>query len=207
MYSIYVIGILDYGIGNPRSIFRMCETSGIDSQIVTSEKQLIASSHLILPGVGSFDSCAIALKTSGMDVSLTHRVRKTGVPLLGICVGAQLLGTSSEEGIEPGLGLMSHKTVRLKPENYPVPHIGWKSVAMLDGQHFHSAFDEDPRFYFSHSYVIKASCDTDRYGTFEYEETLDAILKRDNVVGVQFHPEKSHRFGRRLIEWFGTWAP
>lgn len=202
-----MIGILDYGIGNPRSILRMCETSGLEAQIVPSSEKLATSTRLILPGVGSFDRCAIALDRCGLATSLKRQQYENPKPLLGICVGAQLLGVSSEEGVEAGLGLMNHTTVRLRPENHPVPHMGWQKVNFLRSPNFHSPFEEDARFYFSHSFVIQSSNDDDKYATFNYENTLDAMLLRENIVAVQFHPEKSHRFGRRLIEWFGNWAP
>ncbi|CAB4641995.1 unannotated protein [freshwater metagenome] len=202
-----MIGILDYGIGNPRSILRMCETSGLEAQIVSRPEDMKVSSRFVLPGVGSFDRCAQALRGKGLDTALIEQLQQRSTPLLGICVGAHLLGTSSEEGDESGLGLMSHRTVRLRPLTQPVPHMGWKEIEILQPQHFHSEHQGKPRFYFSHSYVIKATNENERFGTFEYEETLDAILLKDNIVAVQFHPEKSHRFGRRLFEWFGSWAP
>jgi glutamine amidotransferase len=202
-----VIGILDYGIGNPRSIFRMCETLGLEVQVVSSNQELEQFSRLILPGVGSFDSCAKELRKSGLDSALIELAGTKGVPLLGICVGAQLLGVSSEEGNEAGLGLMSHTTVRLQPTTQPVPHMGWRQVDLSRIPNLHSYFVEAPRFYFSHSYVIKAASEIQQFGTFEYEETLNAVLIQKNIVAVQFHPEKSHRFGRKLIDWFGAWTP
>ena len=201
-----MIGILDYGIGNPRSILRMCETSGMEAQIVSHEEKIMNSARLVLPGVGSFDSCALALRSNGLDALITHLVREREIPLLGICVGAQLLGVASEEGSEPGLGLMSHSTVRLRPTNQPVPHMGWKYVEFQRSDLLGLTFNEQPRFYFSHSYVIHASDIQDRFGTFHYETNLDALLVNNNMVAVQFHPEKSHKFGRRLLEWFGTWT-
>ena len=202
-----MIGILDYGIGNPKSILRMCETSGLEVAIVRMPSELDACGRLILPGVGHFDSCSRAVFDSGLGPAVIDAAIKSSIPILGICVGAQLLGYTSEEGSCSGLELLELQTVALPLSGGPIPHIGWETIEIPEKSPLNGLFDESPRFYFTHSYTIDASNKTDIAATFEFGKTLNAAVWNENVLAVQFHPEKSHRFGRKLIEWFACWNP
>jgi glutamine amidotransferase len=202
-----VIGILDYGIGNPRSILRMCETSGLEVAIVKSPSELDVCRRLILPGVGHFDSCSRAVFDSGLGQAVMETATESHMPILGICVGAQLLGYTSEEGSCSGLELLEMKTLALPVSGGPIPHIGWETIEIPEKSPLNGLFDESPRFYFTHSYTIDAYNKTDIAATFQFGQTLNASVWNENVLAVQFHPEKSHRFGRKLMEWFARWDP
>ena len=202
-----MIGILDYGIGNPRSILRMCETSGLEVTIVKNAAELGACGRLILPGVGHFDSCSRAIFDSGLGEAVIKNVAKSRMPILGICVGAQLLGYTSEEGSCSGLELLQMKTLALPVSGGSIPHIGWETIEISEKSPLSGLFDESPRFYFTHSFSIDASNKSDIAATFEFGQTLHASVWSENVLAVQFHPEKSHRFGRTLMEWFARWKP
>lgn len=185
----------------------MCETSGLEVTIVQDIANLKTCSRLIMPGVGHFDSCSNAIFNSGLRQAVIERITKTHIPILGICVGAQLLGYTSEEGFCSGLELLEMKTLSLPLSGGSIPHIGWETIEISEKSPLSGLFDERPRFYFTHSFTITATNKSDVAATFEFGQTLHASVWNENVLAVQFHPEKSHRFGRRLMEWFANWKP
>lgn len=206
-YNLFVIGVLRYGIGNSTSILRMCKVSGIDARVVDYPEETAAVDRLILPGVGHFDSCVEALRQRGLDEIVRNFVQKEGKPVLGICVGAQILGRMSDEGNLHGLSILEHDTVRIDAPGLPIPHMSWEDVDVTDGSPFRDAFRSSPRFYFTHSYVLRAADPAAVSATFQYGGTLHAATHQGSVVAVQFHPEKSHRFGRELLAWYSEWNP
>jgi imidazole glycerol-phosphate synthase subunit HisH len=196
-----VIAIVDYDIGNLAAVSNMLARIGVPSVISSDASQIAAASGIILPGNGHFDSCMRGLNASGLRPILERRVLEDRVPLLGICVGAQMLGLRSEEGTEPGLGWLQMRVDRFpKLEDLRVPHMGWNHVTPArNGHPLLANLPEDARFYFVHSYYLNPADPLDRMLDCNYGIDFAAGVARDNIVGVQFHPEKSHRFGKILL--------
>ena len=201
-----MIVIVDYGMGNLASIKNMLKKVGADARISADAREVAAASKLVLPGVGAFDAGMSNLETRGLRTVLDDLVLGRHVPVLGICLGMQLLGKSSEEGELPGLGWIQATTIRFRFEGgdrtLRVPHMGWNVVnpaarpGLFDGLH------DAPRFYFVHSYHMVCSDPSDVLATASYGFQFNAAIERGNVAGVQFHPEKSHRFGMELLRNF-----
>lgn len=199
-----MIAIIDYDIGNLGAVASMLHRLGVPSRITADPAEIERADKLILPGNGSFDACMRALRATDLLPLLTRRVVDGHTPLLGICVGAQMLGQGSEEGREPGLGWLPMRTRRF-PElpGLRVPHMGWNEVrparlgdARLEG------LAPDARFYFVHSYHLAPEDEGDVLLWATYGIEFAAAVARDNIFGVQFHPEKSHRFGKQLLGHF-----
>lgn len=199
-----VIAIIDYDVGNISAVANMLQRLGLQS-VMTSDPAVVAEAErIILPGNGSFDTCMRNLRSTGLLPLLEQRVLAEEVPLLGICVGAQMLGKCSEEGSEPGLGWLD-MTVHRFPEvaGFPVPHMGWCEVVRAQAQYpLTAGLDEDARFYFVHSYYMLPADPSDVLLKSSYGREFVAAVARGNLAGVQFHPEKSHRFGKQLLAAF-----
>lgn len=200
-----MIGVLDYGIGNIGSILNMLKKVGAQGKAITTANELSECEKLILPGVGAFDMGMELLGQSGMREALDAAV-KSGVPLLGICLGMQMLGRKSEEGRCEGLGYIPFDLKRFTLSDQPalkVPHIGWDYVDITQPDAPLVAGLEDPaRFYFVHSYHAVLDDFSDALMTCHYGYPFASAVHRGNVWGTQFHPEKSHRFGMCLIRNF-----
>lgn len=199
-----LIGVVDYGSGNIASVANMLKRVGLRSQISSDHKVLRAVTHLILPGVGSFDHGMSQLARLGLDDLLRDEVAQ-GKPLLGICLGMQLLANGSEEGSLEGLGLIAGFVRHLseqKKAGLPVPHVGWNQVEFRVGNEFYQPVDPQ-RFYFTHSYQFVCDRQDDCVAVTNYGAQVSACVSKGNVAGVQFHPEKSHRYGMELLEAFG----
>ncbi len=201
-----MIAIIDYDIGNLKAVANMLARVGAACEITSRPDVVERAERIVLPGNGAFDACMRNLRATGLVPLLERRVLKDGVPLLGICVGAQMLGQGSEEGEEPGLGWMDMRVRRFPPSSgLPVPHMGWSTVAVrAPGHPLVKGMEADARFYFVHSYYLEPGHEKDVLLTAEYGVTFAAAVGRDNLAGVQFHPEKSHRFGRLLLSNFAT---
>ena len=200
-----MIGVLDYGIGNIGSILNMIKKAGAEGCAVHTAKELAACDRLILPGVGRFDTGMALLDQSGMRAALDTAVRG-GAPLLGICLGMQMLGRRSEEGPGEGLGYIPFDLRRFRLEDQPqlkVPHMGWDYVTLTQPQQpLVKQLEAEPRFYIVPSYHAVCDDPSDVLMTCEYGYPFAAAVHRGNVWGTQFHPEKSHRFGLALIRSF-----
>lgn len=200
-----MIAIIDYNIGNIAAVANMLRRIGLPCRITADPSEVAAADRIILPGNGSFDACMRNLRASGLVPVLEDRVLKDGVPLLGICVGAQMLGTESEEGQERGLGWLDMR-VRRFPDlpGQKVPHMGWNQVTpMQPDNRLTQGMTEDTRFYFVHSYFMEPANRDDVLLQARYGIEFAAGVCRGNIAGVQFHPEKSHRFGKQLLTAFG----
>ena len=198
-----MIAIVDYGVGNLGSIANMLKKVGADARVTHDPSTIAEARGLILPGVGHFDRCVRALREAGLVPIVEERVRAK-VPLLGICVGMQMLGRGSEEGTEPGLGWVGATVKRFTlpaDARLPVPHMGW---ALARPEREAALFDpnEQERFYFVHSYHMVCDADADVAAYAEYGYRFVAAIQHGNVLGTQFHPEKSHRFGMALMRRF-----
>ena len=203
-----MITIIDYGIGNLGSIKNMLKKAGVKSRISATEEEIADAEKLILPGVGAFDYGMSQLKASPYYETLNKRVLEDKIPVLGICLGAQLLTEGSEEGELPGLGWIKGKTIKFREEkmdkSLKVPHMGWNEVeTQKDSKLFEDMFEE-PRFYFVHTYHIKCEEEKDVLVRSTYGYNFIAGVENENVVGVQFHPEKSHKFGLKLLTNFAN---
>ena len=202
-----MITIVDSGIANVRSVANMLRRLNIDAQISGAPDVVESASKIILPGVGSFDAGMRALRERGL-VDVLHRARAQNTPILGICLGMQLLARRSTEGTECGLGWLDADCVRFsfdgRAGDLKVPHMGWNSLAREQPSHLLDALPADARFYFVHSYHIRCHDQSDVIGTATHGYPFAAAVRRGNVYGVQFHPEKSHRFGMALLTQFGA---
>ncbi len=192
-----MISVVNYGIGNLGSIINMLKKIGQDSQLVNKPSEILRSERIILPGVGSFDNAVLRLRELQL-VDPIINVARNGVPILGVCLGMQLLGTKSEEGTLPGLDLIPGDIKKFSPtEGLKVPHMGWNQVKFYDNGL--KAGLEDNRFYFVHSFYFDSKQPFNIAGVTEYGLTFPSVIRNGNIIGVQFHPEKSHHFGMQLL--------
>jgi glutamine amidotransferase len=198
--------IIDYGSGNVAAIANICERERLPYSIASEPAQLANSSHYLLPGVGAFDPTISTLSNSGILSSLKDEVLGNGKPILGICVGMHLLADGSDEGEEAGLGLVPGHVTRIdktKLDRLPhLPHMGWNSIEGNAGDPLLQGIDLDRGFYFLHSFYFNASNSEDVAATVSYGDQLPCIVRKEHIVGAQFHPEKSHSNGIRFIKNF-----
>jgi glutamine amidotransferase len=200
-----MIVVVDYGIGNLGSIANMLRKIGADAVISSAAADIQKADKLILPGVGAFDNGMRNLHDRGLLPVLHERVHEAQVPVLGICLGMQLMTKNSEEGTLPGLGWIDAKTVRFKfaPQmKLKVPHMGWNTITQKKESSLFSEMHPEPRFYFVHSYHAACERSEDVLAVTPYGYDFVSAFQRGNIAGVQFHPEKSHRFGMRLLKNF-----
>ncbi|MBE2182223.1 MAG: imidazole glycerol phosphate synthase subunit HisH [Anaerolineae bacterium] len=201
-----MIVIIDLGLGNTGSIINMLKRIGTRA-VVSAEADIIAqATKLILPGVGAFDAGMAQLESRGLINQLHHRVMIEKIPVIGLCLGMQLMMKRSEEGIKPGLGWIDGECKRFRfPEGetrYKVPHMGWNEVTACKNSIFFQTDAPPPRFYFVHSYHIIANDRQDVAGVTHYGYEFASVIEHENIRGTQFHPEKSHRYGMKLLEDF-----
>lgn len=203
-----MITIIDYGVGNVRAFLNVYRRLNIEARAARTAEELEGASKLVLPGVGTFDCAMRLLSESGMRKPLEHLVLQRGVPLLGVCVGMQMLARASEEGREPGLGWIQGDVVSLRSSEasagLPLPHMGWNDVQFRTGSRLFDGFESNPRFYFLHSYFFQCDRVKDTLADVTYGATFCSAVAVDNIYGVQFHPEKSHRAGTRLLQNFAA---
>lgn len=198
------IVIIDYGVGNVGSILNMLKR--IDVNIIASNLKIEIENadKLILPGVGAFDYGMEMLEKSGFKELVINHALVKKKPILGICLGMQMLGKKSQEGIKDGLNLIPFESKKFKfDNNLKVPHMGWDiSDITIKNDPIFKGIMEEQRYYFVHSY--HAVCDEEKYELMscEYGYKFSSAVKKDNIYGVQFHPEKSHKFGMKLLENF-----
>ena len=198
-----MIAIIDYDIGNIAAVANMISRIGSPCTITSLPEEVERAERIILPGNGSFDSCMKSLRATGLIPVIEDRVLGQGVPLLGICVGAQILGVGSEEGEEPGLGWFDMQVRRFPDtQGLPVPHMGWNQVYRDTDNDLARDMEPDARFYFVHSYYMDPANKEEIFLYSKYGIDFAAGVSRKNIAGVQFHPEKSHRFGRQLLAAF-----
>lgn len=192
-----MIAIIDYGMGNLHSVSKAVERLGYEAVIASDEAQILAADGAILPGVGAFGDAMEHLRASGLDGAV-GRFAETGKPLLGICLGMQLLFSRSEEhGSHEGLNLLPGQVVRFRG-GYKVPHMGWNRLRFEQPSPLFSGIEEG-HVYFVHSYHVQPERASDLLATTDYYQQVTAIVGRDNVYGMQFHPEKSGSIGMQLL--------
>ena len=199
-----MIAICDYGMGNLRSVEKALARVGASAARVTDPEAARAADGLILPGVGAFPEAMARIRAAGFDRLVADR-GAAGVPVLGICLGMQLIFTSSTElGGAEGLDLLPGEVTGLDAGGRKVPHMGWSPVRWTRDSPLTEGLDPEEPFYFVHSLASRPAADADVLGTAEYGERFAAVVARDNVFGVQFHPEKSSSAGLRLLSNFAA---
>jgi len=200
-----MIGIIDYGLGNPAAIHNMLRRIGIHSIVSGNQAELASADKLILPGVGAFDEGMRSLAARDLIQFLDEQVKAKNKPLLGICLGMQLLGIGSEEGNLPGLGFLPMTFQKFKPlpdSQMKKLHMGWNEVQPVQESPLLAGFDRTPSFYFVHRFFAVCAEQNDLLGRSTYGTQFPSVVGRHNVLGVQFHPEKSHKFGMHLLRNF-----
>lgn len=201
-----MISVIDYGAGNIASVINMIKHVGGEAEIISSPDQVPRAEKLLLPGVGAFEHGIQCLKGGGWLEELEKAVVVRKVPILGICLGMQLMCKSSEEGLEPGLGWIDAQVKRFKFEGeliaLKVPHMGWSKVRVERPDILFSDEAIERRFYFVHSYYVECMNQDDVLLRSTYGRDFVAGFNRENIWGVQFHPEKSHKFGMELFKRF-----
>jgi len=197
--------IVDYGMGNLRSVQKKFERINVNAEISEDLVKIKNAIKLVLPGVGHFANGVKKLKEKGIWDVLNNRVLIDKVPILGICLGMQLMAKRSEEGDVEGFGWFDAKVVRFRVTDkikYKVPQMGWNNVSIIKENPFFKGIDPESQFYFVHSYHWVCNNVTDELTSTEYDYKFTSAVCRDNILGVQFHPEKSHEQGELLLKNF-----
>ena len=201
---MYKITIVDYGLGNLGSVYNMLKHIGVGSQVTHNLRDIADADKLILPGVGAFDYGMKNLNASNLKELLDFKVKERFTPVLGICLGIQLMGNCSEEGKEEGLKWVNAVSGRFTFEDssLKVPHMGWNYVHKSREHALLKDMENDTRFYFVHSYYMQCADKTDELLSCHYGIDFTCAIQHDNILGVQFHPEKSHRYGMQILKNF-----
>lgn len=201
-----VITIVDYNAGNLRSVERACHAVGIESTLTPDPEAVRRANKIIFPGVGAAQSAMDTLRRTGLDESIREAFRR-GIPILGICIGAQIILDRSEEGDVPCLGLLRGETkrFRLSDTSLKIPHIGWNEVRLEQTHPLLAGLAPGDEFYFVHSYYPDPAEPRHIYATADYGGPFCCALGKDNIFATQFHPEKSGRFGLALLDRFARW--
>lgn len=198
--------VVDAGIGNLGAIPNMLKRLGVSAKVTNNREEIGQADRLILPGVGAFDPAMQTLHDLDIVEALREKALIQRVPVLGVCLGMQLMFDGSEEGSLPGLGWIPGRVVKFTPDasdrTVRIPHMGWNWVEPTDHGSLFSGFEETPRFYFAHSYHVNPDYTTDVAGWTNYGYRFAASVQHENIGGIQFHPEKSHRFGLKVFENF-----
>lgn len=206
-----MIAIIDYGLGNVRALANVYDKLNIPAAIVKQASDLEKAAKLILPGVGAFDEAMERLQKSGMRSLLEEMVLQRCMPVLGICVGMQMLALSSQEGKLPGLGWIDGEIKKFIPSSSSssssmnlvrIPHMGWNDVKPLKTNGLLKGIGSDARFYFLHSYYFQCHKNEDVIAVTDYGTEFACAVNSGNIFGVQFHPEKSHQWGVQLLKNF-----
>lgn len=195
--------IIDYGMGNIGSLRNMFRRIGFDTYVASDAQSILRAPKFLLPGVGAFDAAMQRIHQQGLAEAIRERAIRDGAPALGVCLGMQLLTNGSEEGKLAGLGLIPGRAHRFIPDQQmKVPHMGWNLVEKSTPSPLTAELPADSRFYFVHSYHVAVEDPRHSILKTDYGVRFDAAIQNGNVYGVQFHPEKSHRFGMALLKAF-----
>jgi len=200
-----MIAIINYGIGNLTSVLNMFRRIGVEAVITGNPAIINNANKLLLPGVGHFDSCIKSFDKSGLRELVENKVFNEKIPLLGICVGAQMMTRGSEEGKEIGLGWVNADTVRFKFDQnskLKIPNMGWNHLIQTKISPLWDNLEDEARFYFAHSYHFIFDNEEFITGKAKYGYEYPVAYQNDNIFATQFHPEKSHKFGMKVLENF-----
>ena len=195
-----MIGIINYGLGNVKAILNLYNYHSIKAKLISTKKDFDLIDRLILPGVGSFDNAINLFNSSGMREETEKLVIGKKIPILGICVGMQMLGNNSEEGKQKGLSWINGniKKINFFNEKLPLPHLGWNKITTTKNSKILKGLNNH-YFYFLHSYFFSENENDLQIATFDYQSKFTCAVNKDNIYGVQFHPEKSHSSGEELL--------
>lgn len=202
-----MITIVNYGMGNLGSVQNMFKRIGVASEVASDVKKIETAAKLLLPGVGAFDTAMEKIEASGMMDALNRKALEEKIPVLGICLGMQLLTESSEEGVRKGLGWIKGKTISFKnriSDSLKIPHMGWNLIQPVKASRLLADLPEIPKFYFVHSFYVHADETESVLAVTEYGIKFHSVVQQGNIFGAQFHPEKSHKFGMKLLENFAN---
>lgn len=202
-----MISVVDYGVANLGSMLNMLRKVGVEAERANTPEQLLAAEKIVLPGIGAFDQGMSALAERGLVEPLKSKALVEGTPILGVCLGMQMLGSESEEGAMEGLALVAATCRRFRPpagSALKVPHMGWSRVTPRRDSPLLSGLDDQSRFYFVHSYHLCCEDPNDVLAVSSYGDEFVSVINRRNIFGVQFHPEKSHRFGMTVLRNFAS---
>lgn len=201
-----MIGIIDYGLGNIRAFVNVYERLNVKTKVVHSACEFDGVTRLILPGVGAFDHAMTLLNQSGMRPVIDDMALEKKLPVLGICVGMQILAASSDEGQLPGLGWNPGRVCAFSSQKQftglALPHMGWNDVSPIRATPLFKGLETDARFYFLHSYFFECEQPAHVISVADYGINFCCALQSENIYGVQFHPEKSHHWGVQLLKNF-----
>jgi len=199
-----LIHIIDYGMGNLGSIKNMLKYLGFKSEITSNPHDVLNAHKIILPGVGGFDNGMNKIREMGLESILKKKALEERIPILGICLGMHLMTNKSEEGTSEGLGWIDAETIKFSfdDRNLRIPHMGWNTVRVENMNSLLNEMNPEPRFYFVHSYYVKCHKSENVVCKTEYGIDFDSIICRNNIMGCQFHPEKSHKFGMKILQNF-----
>ena len=199
------IAIVDYGMGKLHSVLKKFRRIGAEPIVISRPEQTASADKFVLPGVGHFEQAMRNLEGSGLRTPLEEAVLGRGIPILGICLGMQLLARHSEEGDSKGLGWLDAEVVRFRvtdPIRFKVPQMGWNTMALRKESGLTHGLPDDAEFYFAHAYHLVCRNPTDVVGETEYCYPFPSAVQRDHIYGVQFHPEKSHGVGEMMLRNF-----
>ncbi len=203
-----MIGIIDYGLGNIQAYINIYKRLNIPAKVIGNNGDLLEVNGIILPGVGSFDWAMAKLNQSGMREKIEELVLGRHIPILGVCVGMQMLVDGSEEGVSSGLGWVAGQVKRFNDAvlfpKYCLPHMGWNDVIPAHPSDSLFAGIENPQFYFLHSYYLSLESQADAIAYADYGQKFVTALRHGNIYGTQFHPEKSHQWGMKLLKNFAS---
>lgn len=200
-----MITIVDYGVGNLGSIVNMFKRVDVPVRVTGDVHELTEATKILLPGVGAFDHAIQRIQDSGLREILDRKALVEKIPVLGVCLGMQLMTRDSEEGVLPGLGWVDAHARRFPMmPGLKVPHMGWNAVSSAKHSSLTAGWPSEPRFYFVHSYFVDLADPSDRLLRAHHGIEFDAAFQRGNLFGAQFHPEKSHKFGMALFKNFGA---
>lgn len=200
-----MIAIVDYGLGNIHAFINIYKKLGIPAIVAKNEEDIKGADKIILPGVGAFDWAMTKLNASGLRNSLDNAVLREKKPILGVCVGMQMMTNRSEEGNEPGMGWVEGEVVKFSFKTQeivkPLPHMGWNDIVPVGNAEIFRSI-ADPKYYFLHSFHVQPRNSSVILAESEYGEKFTSAFKAENIYGMQFHPEKSHHWGVSLLKNF-----
>ena len=197
--------ILDYGTGNLNSVKRTLDRIGTTATVSSRAGDVLRADKIIMPGVGHFGKAMAKLQELGLRDALSEAVLSKRIPVLGICLGMELMANTSEEGDSTGLGWIDAEAVRFDlgaATTYKVPHMGWNQVNVKKDSRLMKGIDDEAEFYFAHSYHLRVKDRADLLSETDYGVAFPSAIEKDNIFGVQYHPEKSHDAGRRVLRNF-----